>query len=339
MLPGLASRSEGGVSQDPHDEIAERAEEATRLLRELVPCSAYILSAWDPLTGTHVHRELASEGYTESAIQHMNDAYVRDNPAFALLHTRAPHALRWRDMARDWNLNFSKTLIAEEFLIPAGFHEGTTACLRLRDGRYTGSLHMSWSKPSAATDERRETIERFRPLLATVCDLLRTPKMLVDALAPGAGAIVVSPDGMAAELSGQQTGSELADGSALRRLLTQPGGSQDYRRFLWPDPTGSCHRITVIPCTDGVSLVTEEAIPWPYGLTPRELQILHLVAGGLSNPQIARRLFVSPRTVTTHVEHIFAKLGCSSRAQVTATAVSQGILLREDPRVEHVFPG
>jgi HD-GYP domain-containing protein (c-di-GMP phosphodiesterase class II)/DNA-binding CsgD family transcriptional regulator len=53
---------------------------------------------------------------------------------------------------------------------------------------------------------------------------------------------------------------------------------------------------------------------WPAGLTDREVEVLGLLARGLSNRDIARRLFVSPSTVGTHVEHIYQKLGVSSRA-------------------------
>src|SRR5256885_12747627 len=50
-------------------------------------------------------------------------------------------------------------------------------------------------------------------------------------------------------------------------------------------------------------------------LTRRERQIAELVAGGLSNRQIAARLVISRRTAETHVEHILVKLGFSSRSQ------------------------
>ena len=53
-------------------------------------------------------------------------------------------------------------------------------------------------------------------------------------------------------------------------------------------------------------------------LTKREGQIAKLIAGGLTNRQIAERLFIALRTVDTHVGHILAKLGCSNRSQVTA---------------------
>jgi DNA-binding CsgD family transcriptional regulator len=55
-------------------------------------------------------------------------------------------------------------------------------------------------------------------------------------------------------------------------------------------------------------------------LTRTERQVVDLVAVGLSNPQIGERLFVSPRTLQTHVAHVFTKLAVSSRAQLAAEA-------------------
>ena len=56
-------------------------------------------------------------------------------------------------------------------------------------------------------------------------------------------------------------------------------------------------------------------------LTPTELTVARAVAGGLSNPQIAERMFISRRTVATHLTSIFRKLGVSSRAEFAAQAV------------------
>jgi DNA-binding CsgD family transcriptional regulator len=52
------------------------------------------------------------------------------------------------------------------------------------------------------------------------------------------------------------------------------------------------------------------------GLTPRELEVAHLLAAGLTNAELARRLFISPRTAAVHVSNILGKLGVSSRTQV-----------------------
>jgi DNA-binding CsgD family transcriptional regulator len=55
-------------------------------------------------------------------------------------------------------------------------------------------------------------------------------------------------------------------------------------------------------------------------LTERELDVLALVAQGLTNRQISRRLFISPATVRTHLEHIYDKLGVRSRAGAVSAA-------------------
>ena len=63
----------------------------------------------------------------------------------------------------------------------------------------------------------------------------------------------------------------------------------------------------------------------PVELTPREQEVLALVAEGLTNAELAERLFISPRTAGVHVSNILAKLGMSSRAEVAAWAVRTGL--------------
>jgi serine/threonine-protein kinase PknK len=61
-------------------------------------------------------------------------------------------------------------------------------------------------------------------------------------------------------------------------------------------------------------------------LTAREREVAVLIAHGLTNRQIAERLVITPRTAENHVQHIFEKLGRSSRAQVAAWIAVQGVL-------------
>jgi DNA-binding CsgD family transcriptional regulator len=61
-------------------------------------------------------------------------------------------------------------------------------------------------------------------------------------------------------------------------------------------------------------------------LTAREREVAMLITRGLTNRQIAQLLVISPRTAENHIQHIFDKLGHSSRAQVAAWAAVQGIL-------------
>jgi DNA-binding NarL/FixJ family response regulator len=63
----------------------------------------------------------------------------------------------------------------------------------------------------------------------------------------------------------------------------------------------------------------------PAGLTARELEVLRLVAAGLSNAEIAERLYLSPNTVSAHITNIFAKLGVHNRAAATEFARQYGV--------------
>ncbi len=65
---------------------------------------------------------------------------------------------------------------------------------------------------------------------------------------------------------------------------------------------------------------------WPAGLTDREVDVLRLLARGLSNREVGRRLFISPKTVGRHVEHIYQKLDVSSRAGAAIFAVRNDLL-------------
>jgi DNA-binding CsgD family transcriptional regulator len=66
-----------------------------------------------------------------------------------------------------------------------------------------------------------------------------------------------------------------------------------------------------------------ELEPW-HPLTVREFEVAKKIADGLTNAQIGEALFVSPKTVNAHVEHILAKLGVSRRAEIAAWVATHG---------------
>jgi DNA-binding CsgD family transcriptional regulator len=61
-------------------------------------------------------------------------------------------------------------------------------------------------------------------------------------------------------------------------------------------------------------------------LTPRETEVIHLVADGLTNREIGARLFISEKTASVHVSNLLAKLGASGRAEAVAIAHRRGLL-------------
>jgi DNA-binding NarL/FixJ family response regulator len=68
------------------------------------------------------------------------------------------------------------------------------------------------------------------------------------------------------------------------------------------------------PARPGAEEAAGHAGPPPDGLTQREVEILSLIARGLTNPEIAAQLFLSNHTIKTHINRIFAKTGSRDRA-------------------------
>ena len=94
---------------------------------------------------------------------------------------------------------------------------------------------------------------------------------------------------------------------------------------------GYLESIDARPALDRLATIEERHLPVsspPNGfasLTPRELDVLRLVASGLPNAEIAEQLSISPRTVTTHLSSIYRKLDTSSRTAITRIAIEHGL--------------
>ncbi len=110
---------------------------------------------------------------------------------------------------------------------------------------------------------------------------------------------------------------------ALRRVV---GGQASL------DPAVQLHLVEAIaggPQDPGPSAERPVAAPTPElpdGLTPREAEVLALIAAGLSNAEIAARLFVSEATVKSHVNHMLPKIGARDRAQAVGYAYRHGLV-------------
>lgn len=92
--------------------------------------------------------------------------------------------------------------------------------------------------------------------------------------------------------------------------------------------TGRQERIVVkeVVAPEGKPFVTNESKREDLGITRRELEILELIAHGMSNREIAEKLFVSENTVKTHSRRVFDKLGARRRTQAVQMGKEFGLL-------------
>ena len=307
----------------------DRAREVLERLHESIPFEAAALASYDPVTLSHT--TVAAVDYEDDVLTYLNAGFVSDDPAWQTMRYRNPTPLRWCDIP-----GYQGMFSAHEVFIPAGFREGSTTCMFTRDGRYTGALHINSDSPLPLSDSAIEVLAALQRVIAPVVDAL------APASVPGWDRLVaesdcsaiISDDGRLTSIPGAQRGELLADGAPLTAELLALGAARLPDRYYWTDRNGRCHEVRLIAIAGG-AVVTVRRASAPYRLSPREVEVLGLVAGGLANPEIGSVLSLSPRTVATHVEHILGKLGCATRVSAASKAVAEGIVampIRHDHR-------
>ncbi len=298
---------------------AVRAAAVLDCIGEAIPLEAAALSTFDPVEGRHV--TVAEMGYPAPVLTYLNDGFAADDPAFLTMRFRNPTPLRWCDIP-----HYTEMFSAHEVFIPGGFHEGVTSCLFTRDGRYTGALHLSSDSPLPISDSAVETLIALQRVIAPLMDAMRPPegRSWTELLDAADEAALLTADRRLVTIPGLRRDRWLADASPLTAELVAQRDSP-AARFTWVSPEGRCHEVQTTRLATGVLVTLREAAA-PYRLSPREVQVLTLVACGLGNPDIGLSLSLSPRTVATHVEHILAKLGCATRVAAASMAVAEGIV-------------
>jgi DNA-binding NarL/FixJ family response regulator len=199
---------------------------------------------------------------------------------------------------------FAALLETQPDLEVVGVAGDGAAALELCRGRQPDVVLMDVRMPTMDGIEATRRIvledrETPRVLVLTTFDL---DEYVYDALAAGASGFLLK-DATAEELFDAvrvvAAGDALLSPRVTRRLITE------FTRLRPKQPS---------------SPVALEK------LTPRETEVLRLVAEGLSNAEIAQRLVVSEETVKTHVGHVFAKLGVHDRAQAVVIAYESGLV-------------
>jgi DNA-binding NarL/FixJ family response regulator len=118
--------------------------------------------------------------------------------------------------------------------------------------------------------------------------------------------------------------------AGARGYLTKDAGIAEISRAI---QAAAAHQSVLDPAVQGrlLAAMTAATVPptpateLPDELTPREAEVLRLIARGMSNTEIAAALVVSEATVKSHINHLFAKIGARDRAQAVHYAYTHGL--------------
>lgn len=203
----------------------------------------------------------------------------------------------------------------------------------LQDAGRMGVSNSIWDKPAPLSPAE---LERVRLHAYFVDRMLQRPPALA-----WLGALAAQHH---ERLDGSGYPRGLA-GAALSPAARILGAADTYRALVEPRP----HRPALMPGEAADEMRVEvkagrldgdavEAVlapaghrvrrrrTWPAGLSAREVEVLRLIARGHSNREVARRLGIAEKTVGNHVEHVYTKIGSSTRAEASLFAMRHGLL-------------
>ncbi len=166
---------------------------------------------------------------------------------------------------------------------------------------------------------RRDGVEATRRLRERVPD---TKVVVLTTYADDRSVIDALRAGARGYLTKDASGAEIRH--ALRQVL-------DNHAVI--DPAVQHHVVDAI-ATGSPAQHRRPLAPLPAGLTPREAEVLSLIAAGMSNSEIAAQLFVSEGTVKSHINHLLAKIDARDRAQAVAFAYQHGLTAARDSPAE-----
>jgi DNA-binding CsgD family transcriptional regulator len=300
-------------------------EEALRLLADAVRGDATSVVAVEPFGGRFL--ALGALGYPEAVSEALAGTFTRTPWMTQVLETPLPPSISTEE-----GQSFRHGWFYAERMEPAGFRDGMSAPLRGADGRCVGLVHVSSGLDGAFGTESRAVLLALTPALTAMVDARRLAVMAdphLDAADPGIAAAMV--DGPREATFDGLARPEVLDDPRFRQVVDEFAACGGRRLEMYWTHDRSWFRVllhrTPVPGSDTtVTVVRSRHSSAPLGLSPRELDVLTLVAVGLTDQAIAARLVVSERTVHSHVQHVLRKTGCSGRAGAAALAVSRGIV-------------
>ena len=177
----------------------------------------------------------------------------------------------------------------------------------------------NWFNELQRVSTSPENAARVQETIANIDVLDRLPEITTPTLVLHALGDRRVPYEQGRQLASLISGAKLVDLDSQNHLLIESEPAWKVcqaavREFLGTGPAVSAETVA-----------DAKSEPRPDGLTPREVEVLRLIANGRSNQDIADELVISFNTVTNHVKSIFGKTGCANRTEAAAYAIPRGL--------------
>jgi DNA-binding CsgD family transcriptional regulator len=317
----------GGIAAAPGS-VEERARALRDPLRRLVPFQAACIVLLDVAGGRQL--TLASEGYDEAVLGFMESPANIDE-----IQTLGFHRIRAAMRLADLPVPPAQVRGWAEYLEPAGFKGGLGVGLFAADGRHLGLLAVNTEDPTQPTEAARDIVGALAPMIANAVDPLRSIAEAAWIVRDATAGIIVTAGNTTLPLPGLP-GHRLfaADSDLLLVVHERLAAGRIYGSFLCPvgdHQVPDDHlRITLLsfpprPPLYPVAAVLISPAENLRGITARELEVLGLLVEGWTNHRMASALFITKRTVASHLEHILTKLAAPTRTLAAVRALRQGL--------------
>ncbi len=228
---------------------------------------------------------------------------------------------RWpRRLAGGWG---STRMRSANCGVPRGFTISAASVCRVPCGRSRSALTGGeWEQARLHSYHSERLLARI-PALADLARIAASDHERLDGSGYHRGLSAAQLPAAARVLAVADAWCAMAEPRAYRTALASPEAAAVLREEARAGKLGG-------EAVDAVlESVGERAVPVaeaPAGLTAREVEVLRLLARGLTNKQTAQQLAISPKTVGRHIESIYSKIGASTRAAAALFAVEHGLL-------------
>lgn len=307
----------------PRNEALDAAFEE---LQKLCPCAAISLSIYDPVTRNH--RSILSQGYSKKNLDYLDNSYLLVDPAYQSIKRSGKAFFNWEST----DFDYTKTGSARNFWLPSGFRGGSSNYLTSRKNLYVGNLHISTDHPRYPSIETLQIIDELSPILSVLLDTWQEPRAFISDLQPGECAFFIDMAGNVHGLAGCQR-CKMFDLHEKAKSAVAAGGknqglgvlSQKIPESCWYACDDAVHLVNFRNCNKGI-LVIHKTSKFPKGLTRRQAEVCSLLSLGMTSHQVGDVLNLSTRTIDSHVENIFEKIGASNRIELVYFSITEGLV-------------